>query len=67
MVVHEIYPDGAAAKDGRLQPGDQILEINGEDFRKITHSRALAVLRQIQTKVSKIHFFISPTPANSRK
>lgn len=27
IVIHEIYPDGAAAKDGRLQPWDQIVEV----------------------------------------
>ncbi|XP_003373600.1 putative PDZ domain protein [Trichinella spiralis] len=27
IVVHEIYPDGAAAMDGRLAAGDQILEV----------------------------------------
>jgi C-terminal processing protease CtpA/Prc len=46
-----VYPDGAAARDKRLKPGDQILEVNGESFRNITHSRALAVLRQTPAKV----------------
>ena len=32
VVIHEIYPDGAAAKDGRLQPGDQVLEVTFELF-----------------------------------
>ncbi len=27
VVVHEIYPDGAAASDGRLKPSDQLLEV----------------------------------------
>ncbi|EYC45527.1 hypothetical protein Y032_0424g1211, partial [Ancylostoma ceylanicum] len=26
VVIHEVYPDGAAAHDGRLKPGDQVLE-----------------------------------------
>lgn len=51
IIIHEVYPDGAAAKDGRLKPGDQILEVNSEDFRIITHSRALAALRQTPAKV----------------
>ena len=25
--MHEVYDNGAAAKDGRLLPGDQILEV----------------------------------------
>jgi C-terminal processing protease CtpA/Prc len=60
IIIHEVYPDGAAAKDGRLRPGDQILEVNSEDFRSTTHTKALAVLRQTPAKVSlyiqkKIH------------
>ncbi|KAK4474457.1 hypothetical protein MN116_001611 [Schistosoma mekongi] len=27
-VIHEIYPNGAAAKDGRLRPGDRIQYVN---------------------------------------
>jgi hypothetical protein len=27
VVIHEVYPDGAAAIDGRLKPGDQVLEV----------------------------------------
>lgn len=26
-MIHEVYEDGAAAKDGRLWAGDQILEV----------------------------------------
>lgn len=28
IVIHEVYEDGAAAKDGRLWAGDQILEVS---------------------------------------
>uniref|UniRef100_A0A1B6GME1 PDZ domain-containing protein n=1 Tax=Cuerna arida TaxID=1464854 RepID=A0A1B6GME1_9HEMI len=54
IIIHEVYPDGAAAKDGRLKPGDQILEVNSEDFRSITHSKALAALRQTPAKVKMV-------------
>lgn len=27
IVIHEVYEDGAAAEDGRLWAGDQILEV----------------------------------------
>ncbi|XP_063241818.1 multiple PDZ domain protein isoform X2 [Bacillus rossius redtenbacheri] len=56
IIIHEVYPDGAAAKDGRLKPGDQILEVNSEDFRSITHSKALAALRQTPAKVKMVVF-----------
>ncbi|KAJ9587720.1 hypothetical protein L9F63_018847, partial [Diploptera punctata] len=56
IIIHEVYPDGAASKDGRLKPGDQILEVNNEDFRSITHSKALAALRQTPAKVKMVVF-----------
>ncbi|CAG5128603.1 unnamed protein product, partial [Candidula unifasciata] len=46
IIVSEIYDNGAAAKDGRLCVGDQILEVNGEDLTDATHASALQVLRQ---------------------
>ena len=27
VVIQEVFPDGVVAKDGRLQPGDQLLEV----------------------------------------
>jgi len=38
-VVQEVYPDGLIAMDGRLQPGDQIIEINGVDMTCAPHSQ----------------------------
>jgi len=51
-----VYPDGAAAKDGRLKPGDQLLSVNNEDFQNISHNKALAALRQTPTRVKMIVF-----------
>ena len=42
---------GAAFKDGRLRPGDQILEVMKEDLRNVSHSFALHALRQTPNKV----------------
>ena len=39
VVVQEVYPEGLIAQDGRLQPGDQIIEINGVDMTCSTHSQ----------------------------
>jgi len=36
---------GAAAADGRIEPGDLILEVNGVDLEGLTNERALTVLR----------------------
>ncbi|BFZ16568.1 hypothetical protein BsWGS_19608 [Bradybaena similaris] len=46
ILVSEIYDGGAAARDGRLCVGDQVLEVNGEDLTDATHASALQILRQ---------------------
>ncbi|CAK6434028.1 unnamed protein product [Pipistrellus nathusii] len=51
IIIHEVYEEGAACKDGRLWAGDQILEVNGTDLRKATHDEAISVLRQTPQRV----------------
>ncbi|XP_035579408.1 multiple PDZ domain protein isoform X11 [Zalophus californianus] len=51
IIIHEVYEEGAACKDGRLWAGDQILEVNGIDLRKATHDEAIHVLRQTPPRV----------------
>ncbi|XP_035682957.1 ligand of Numb protein X 2-like isoform X6 [Branchiostoma floridae] len=46
MIVQEVFSSGAIATDGRIGPGDQILEVNGEDLRELTHHQACRVLRK---------------------
>ncbi|XP_032822123.2 multiple PDZ domain protein-like isoform X1 [Petromyzon marinus] len=45
IMIHEVYEEGAAAKDGRLWAGDQILKVNGTDLRSATHEDAINALR----------------------
>ena len=51
IFIHEVYEKGAAHKDGRLRPGDQILEVMNENLRNVTHSHALHALRQTPNRV----------------
>ncbi|OTF74461.1 multiple pdz domain protein, partial [Euroglyphus maynei] len=46
VIIHEVYPNGAAYIDGRLKPGDQIIEVNGENLCHATHEQAIKALRQ---------------------
>ncbi|XP_071120941.1 ligand of Numb protein X 2-like isoform X2 [Mytilus edulis] len=46
IVIQEVFPEGVVAKDGRLKPGDQILEVNGEDLTQATHYHAQQALSQ---------------------
>ena len=50
-LISQVYEKGAAHKDGRLLPGDQILEVMSEDLRNVTHSHALHALRQTPNRV----------------
>lgn len=47
VVVQEVFPDGLVASDGRLQPGDQIIEINGIDMTCASHAQVCAALRKM--------------------
>ncbi|XP_059202555.1 ligand of Numb protein X 2b isoform X1 [Centropristis striata] len=46
IVIQEIVRESLAARDGRLAPGDHILEVNDVSLASVPHSRAIAVLRQ---------------------
>ncbi|XP_006889172.1 PREDICTED: partitioning defective 3 homolog B-like isoform X2 [Elephantulus edwardii] len=45
IFVKNILPKGAAIKDGRLQSGDRILEVNGKDVTGRTQEELVAMLR----------------------
>ncbi|KAM5229238.1 partitioning defective 3 homolog B isoform 2-T2 [Ctenodactylus gundi] len=45
IFVKNILPKGAAIKDGRLQSGDRILEVNGTDITGRTQEELVAMLR----------------------
>ncbi|XP_064414962.1 partitioning defective 3 homolog [Latimeria chalumnae] len=49
IYVKRILPGGLASSDGRLQPGDQILEVNGDSLVGVTNERAVDILRTAST------------------
>uniref|UniRef100_H2YMH0 PDZ domain-containing protein n=1 Tax=Ciona savignyi TaxID=51511 RepID=H2YMH0_CIOSA len=51
VLVHTVYEQGAAAKDGRLWPGDRILSVNNHSLRHATHDEAIEVLRNTPGRV----------------
>ncbi|XP_063057037.1 inaD-like protein [Engraulis encrasicolus] len=51
IIIHEVYEEGAAGRDGRLWAGDQILQVNGLDLRGVTHEEAITALRHTPAKV----------------
>ena len=54
MIVHEVYKDGAADKDGRIKSGDFIVSVDGKAFKDCTHKEALHALRLTKDKVKII-------------
>ncbi|XP_046426605.1 protein lap1 isoform X1 [Neodiprion fabricii] len=50
IIVTKVNPDGPA--QGTLRPGDKILEVDGVDFTKMDHDKAVSVLRATNPVVS---------------
>ncbi|XP_037835967.1 pro-interleukin-16 isoform X1 [Kryptolebias marmoratus] len=48
--VHKVFPSGLAAQEGTIQKGDEVLSINGQSLRDVTHADATAALRQARTQ-----------------
>ncbi|KAK3853339.1 hypothetical protein Pcinc_040121, partial [Petrolisthes cinctipes] len=46
VVVQEVFPDGLVAQDGRLQAGDQIIEVDGKDMTSASHQQVCEALRR---------------------
>ncbi|KAL0189611.1 hypothetical protein M9458_016710, partial [Cirrhinus mrigala] len=40
---------GLAAQEGTIERGDEVLSINGQTLKNVTHSDATAILRQART------------------
>lgn len=47
--VHRVFPNGLAAQEGTIERGDEVLSINGQTLKNITHSDATAILRQARS------------------
>ncbi|XP_003198946.5 pro-interleukin-16 isoform X2 [Danio rerio] len=47
--VHRVFPSGLAAQEGTIEKGDEVLSINGQTLKNVTHSDATAILRQSRT------------------
>ena len=48
LVVRSVNERGTVGRDSRIQPGDYMVKVNGENMRNISHSHALDILRRTQ-------------------
>ncbi|XP_062853496.1 membrane-associated guanylate kinase, WW and PDZ domain-containing protein 3 [Trichomycterus rosablanca] len=51
LYILRLAEDGPALQDGRIQVGDQIVEINGEPTQGISHTRAIELIQSGGNKV----------------
>ena len=56
----QVFPEGLVASDGRLQPGDQIIEINGADMTCATHAQVFLFMLMLLLMVTKVLRSIAP-------
>lgn len=47
VVVQEVFAEGLVSQDGRLKPGDQLIEINGIDMTTASHHQTCQALRKL--------------------
>jgi len=52
IVIKSVFPSGAAASDGRLRRGDQVLAVNGVSLDRATHEQAVTLLKHAADTVS---------------
>ena len=46
IYVKTVFEKGAAAKDGRLKRGDQIIAVNGTSLEDVSHDAAVNILKK---------------------
>lgn len=52
--IRNILPDGPVGLNGTLQPGDELLEVNGIQLLGLNHLEVVAILKQLPTFVSLV-------------
>lgn len=66
IFVKSIIPGGAAAKDGRLIPNDQLLRVNGKSLVGLTNQSAMDSLRLAMQSTRPNQAFIDVTIAREQ-
>ncbi|XP_013397884.1 segment polarity protein dishevelled homolog DVL-3 isoform X2 [Lingula anatina] len=59
IYVGSIMKGGAVAQDGRIEPGDMILEVNGISFENMSNDDAVRVLREAVQKPGPVTLVVA--------
>ncbi|KAH8330031.1 hypothetical protein KR074_010233 [Drosophila pseudoananassae] len=59
IYVGSIMKGGAVALDGRIEPGDMILQVNDVNFENMTNDEAVRVLREVVQKPGPIKLVVA--------
>ncbi|KIH62790.1 domain found in Dishevelled, Egl-10, and Pleckstrin [Ancylostoma duodenale] len=51
--------DGAVAKDGRIEVGDQIVQVNNRSFENLTEAQAVRLLREVAAAKKPLTLFVA--------
>ena len=54
IYVKNVFAKGAAADNGQLRRGDQILSVNGHSLDGVTHEEAVNILKNARGKVTLV-------------
>lgn len=61
IYVSSIMKGGAVDLDGRIQPGDMILQVNEINFHQLTNDEAVNVIREAVTRPGPIQLLVAKT------
>lgn len=53
-----MYPDGAAGKDGRIQPGDRVVDVNKEIFKTMEQDKGYQTVLKVVNGPVSLSFII---------
>ncbi|EDO28305.1 predicted protein, partial [Nematostella vectensis] len=51
--IEKVFPGGAAADDGRLKNGDEVISVDGMSLKDVTHAEAVDIIRRSYNDKSK--------------
>uniref|UniRef100_A0A0N4VLP3 Segment polarity protein dishevelled-like protein DVL-3 n=1 Tax=Enterobius vermicularis TaxID=51028 RepID=A0A0N4VLP3_ENTVE len=64
IFVSSISKGGAVAKDGRIEIGDQIIQVNRTSFENLTEKQAVQLLKQVAVSRRPVTLYVAKRPCS---